>query len=254
MSTVVPPLQAHTIELLLAHLSPPSQLTEPLPSHLVSRALLQRHHFLQLSPAEDIRSYLCWPSDSANSDAAISAVESLYCTADSDASAPRMWHVRYTHDGEFFFAHAAAETPPDNARIVFCWADEQWRYHNLALTPFPANATEEPEDGNLSTISVDVPQIVRPHSEAIEVLTSATDDSGDDDSYWNAYGAQDDDDDDDESAGLSSSGRAKRLSHGTDESEDAYWAQYAAVQGELCFRLRRHVRLLGTEHYRRFFP
>ncbi|KIY71603.1 hypothetical protein CYLTODRAFT_418665, partial [Cylindrobasidium torrendii FP15055 ss-10] len=53
------PLLPATVDAFLDLLIPPEKLeTDPLPRQMVSLPLLQRHHFLSITPADNLPSYL----------------------------------------------------------------------------------------------------------------------------------------------------------------------------------------------------
>lgn len=188
---------------------------------VLAKPLLQRHHFLQISP-EEASQYLCWPSDTSAK--AVDLLESLPRSADDE---PQTYPVQYTSDSEQTCAHVALAQPGgDTIRLVFQW-DEQdgWKFHDTKLMPFPqeskaslneALASPEPALG-VPTVAAAVP----------EYGFNEQSEGSDDDDYWNAYGA-DDSDDPSAHGGLSAS---KDIAS---DGEDAYWARYASVQGMSC--------------------
>ncbi|KAF8898709.1 hypothetical protein BD779DRAFT_1485203 [Infundibulicybe gibba] len=186
--TPPPPVDNTTVLTVLHYICPPSQLsTCPLPPHLISPPLRQRHHFLNLSPDDPV-SYLAWPDTDAQN--AFCLLECFQKPADEDIR----FHIRYSTDPESSYAHI--RITPD-IRIIFYWDSSisEWKYHNLALMPFPTATFEYSDNGFLQDRSPTV-----------------TLDEDEDDLYWNAYGRADDD------------GNPPIL-------DDAYWAQYATVQG-----------------------
>ncbi|KAI9572945.1 hypothetical protein HD554DRAFT_2202761 [Boletus coccyginus] len=197
------PLPAHSVELVLRYISP---LSDPLPPHLVSTPLRQRHHFLQISTSSPVE-YLCWPSpDNAK---IIDLLDRLPPLSDH-ASYP----TRYTSDPESSFAHGL--------RMLFHWDDiHGWKYHDLRLMPFPSLSFSNPEE-SLASRSARRAGSPRP-SWSVGLIAEADHiNSGDDDSYWDAYGT----------AGCDlTSPLPPQNSSDVVEGEDAYWAQYASVQG-----------------------
>ncbi|KAF8642411.1 hypothetical protein AX16_009676 [Volvariella volvacea WC 439] len=196
------PISQDTIRFLLQHIVPPPQSV--LPPHLLSPLLLQRHHFLRLDPIQDPVAYLAWPSEDQHRVAHL--LQSL-----SLESLPTHFPVSYTSDPEATFAHARI-TPDDHSssglRLVFYWQpDAGWKYHNIALMPFPP-----------SSYSSLLFRPIGSHDSAI----ARDHDDNDDDAYWNSYSHSD-------------SFADPPHEHTKDDahlsSEDAYWAQYATVQG-----------------------
>ena len=202
MTATAGELCAGTVRALLDYVCP---LTGAVPPHLLSRPLLQRHHFLALSP-ENLAEYLAWPS--AHQSRAVHLLQSLPVPPpDSSIS------VNYSADsaGENLCAHA--RITPD-LRLTFLWDDSAgWLYHNVALMPFPPDSHPSFE----SAYAIYAPEDFLP--EPAYTLNVSHDD---DDSYWDAYAGSDHDD------------RPPASTNALDpnpNSEDAYWAQYSAVQG-----------------------
>ncbi|KAG5634803.1 hypothetical protein H0H81_000714 [Sphagnurus paluster] len=203
------PLLPTTVSLVLDYICPPSLLS-PLPPHLISLALSQRHRFLHIS-TDDPAQYLAWPTESHpdTQQTAIHLLESLPKPVDG-----REYPVRYTSDEESAFAHVAISSlDPPGLRLVFQWSpSEGWQFHNLTLMPFPQDSYDSLNDAI----------IYEPHDFLDEPPLAAIDDD-ERDSYWDAYGLSDDDLD------HPSSKNSKEA--GEQETEDAYWAQYSAVHG-----------------------
>jgi hypothetical protein len=204
------PISPHTINLILQYIAPPSQLVRPIPPHLLSRSLLQRHVFLEISP-EDSASYLSWPSPGR--DRAIQLLESLPMPLDELSPD---FLVGYAVDPEHAYAHVHVNsTGDDGLRLLFEWdGQESWKYHDSNVMPFPAGT--RPSLGDIP-VGAAVPSPI-----PISEFGEEKQDKGDDDDYWNSYGMEDDN-----AAQLPSSTSKDE----TDASEDAYWAQYASVQG-----------------------
>ncbi|TFK41129.1 hypothetical protein BDQ12DRAFT_720836 [Crucibulum laeve] len=205
------PISPTTISLVLQYISPPSSLTDPVPPHLLSKPLLRRHHFLALSP-DHPATYLSWPSP--DQQRAIDLLEALPDRS-RDPSHPSFFPISYSADPECVYAHVRI-TPdsPDSLCLIFLWDNiDGWQYHNLSLTPFPPNSHTSIQDALAMFHSPD--DFLQEHSVALDM-------PDEDDDYWNAYGVGDDD-------ALASQSFTKEDSH--TNSEDAYWAQYASVQG-----------------------
>ncbi|KAG6857587.1 hypothetical protein H0H87_000186 [Tephrocybe sp. NHM501043] len=207
--TVTPsePLSPTAISLVLEYIAPPSLLA-PLPPHLISDSLAQRHRFLNITP-DDPSQYLAWPSDSIPNAQQL-AVDLLESVQKQESHHP-VYPVRYTTDPESAFAHAAISTQnPPGLRLVFQWApSDGWKFHNLSLMPFPPNSCESVHD-----------MIAYRPYDFLHEPSVADEQRG---SYWDAYDLSDDEDDQ----------RANGHSKPEHESgtEDAYWAQYSAVHG-----------------------
>lgn len=212
------PISSFTVNLILQYISPPSQLARPIPPHLLSRPLLQRHALFNISP-QNPSDYLSWPS--SDRDQAIHYLESLQMPLDD--MAPN-FIIRYTVDPENAYAHVHVKpTGDDGLRLVFEWdGEESWKYHDSAVMPFPPGSRLLLDDTASSATSVSIPTSQFEGEE--QVKGGNGDGDGDDDAYWNSYGAEDDGG----SKLLSSSNKGE-----LDVSEDAYWARYAAVQGTL---------------------
>ena len=208
------PISPYTVNLILQYISPPSQLTRPIPPHLLSRSLLKRHALLEISP-QDPSAYLSWPS--SDPDRAIQLLESLQMPLDELAPD---FLIGYTVDPENTYAHVHVKPTGDNGlRLVFEWdGAESWKYHDSSLMPFPPGTRPFLDDPAALAASEFIPS---PSFGGKQQVKGATGE-GDDDAYWNSYGVEDD-------SGMkllpsTSKGDA-------DVSEDAYWARYAAVQG-----------------------
>ena len=208
--TTMFPVPVHTVELVLQYISP---LSDRLPPHLISTSLRQRHHFLQITHSSPVE-YLCWPSpDNATT---IDLLDRLPPLSDR-ASYP----TRYTSDPESTFAHVQISSNAEGLRMLFHWDDiHGWEYHDLRLMPFPSPSFSTPQESlaSSSACGAGPPRLSSPDliAEADHI------NSGDHDAYWDAYGA----------AGHDLTSPLPPQS-GTDavEGEDAYWAQYASVQG-----------------------
>lgn len=220
-----------TINNILVYILPPSQLSQPLPTHLISTSLIQRHHFLNITPDNPVE-YLCWPSPGR--DRVIQLLESLATQKDDEE---RVYHVRYTSDVEYTYAHVRLD---DELRLVFQWDRvEMWKYHDANLMPFPPGNHESPEDAladaaadALAGGSID-DELSRISSIEKSFKNTEVNES-DDDAYWNGYGIQGESDrPHDQDAQLKKTVAA-------DNGEDAYWAQYATVHGKYYFPFTYH--------------
>ncbi|KAL4243547.1 hypothetical protein ABKN59_001202 [Abortiporus biennis] len=216
------PISPSTVHVLLNYILPPSQIDQPLPPYLLSKDLLQRHHFLSILPdAPD--EYLCWPTSSPDAASkAIQLLESLPTPLDDEP--PSSYPTQYQADGEHTYAHVnLTSTGDDGVRLVFQWDYlHGWKYHNLGLMPFPAGT----QSSLLETLAK------APVVEEIHVSTDhnhygfdSHSDGSDDDDYWNAYGSHDDHADSPAGYDFLQSKDAAA------NTEDAYWAQYSSVHG-----------------------
>ncbi|KAG7099253.1 hypothetical protein E1B28_001116 [Marasmius oreades] len=200
------PLEPATISLLLQYIVPPSQLTDPIPSHLISKNLLNRHFFLNLrDPSSDPASYLSWPSPDRQKvfDILESSSTSLDCILSN-------LNIHYTGDIDSTFAHAEIPTVDQdlpNIRMVFEWdvEDSSWKYHNLALMPFPTQSFHSVSA--ITNVGIGASR------------TNHFNDQTEDESYWDSYG----------NAGGSQ--RSPGFLSNAESSEDDYWSQYATVHG-----------------------
>lgn len=173
-----------------------------LPPALLSRPLRQRHHFLALGP-DDGAEYLAWPSADQSR-----AVFLLHSEPVPPVASPPT--VVYSADPEYITAHVRI-TPA--LRLLFLRdPDAAWLYHNVALMPFPPAA--DPSFERAYAIYAQEDFLPEPEY-ALTV---------DDDSYWDSYAGPDDGDAD------SDPPKADAHDHNLN-AEDAYWAQYSAVQG-----------------------
>ncbi|KJA29211.1 hypothetical protein HYPSUDRAFT_95982, partial [Hypholoma sublateritium FD-334 SS-4] len=172
-----------------------------LPPALLSRPLRQRHHFLGLTP-DDGAEYSAWPSADQSR-----AVFLLHSDPVPPVASPPT--VAYSADPEYITAHVRI-TPA--LRLLFLLdPDAGWLYHNVALMPFPPAA--DPSFDRAYAIYAD--DFLPEPQYALTV---------DDDYYWDSYAGPDDGDAEPDPA------KADAHDHNLN-AEDAYWAQYSAVQG-----------------------
>ncbi|TFK57274.1 hypothetical protein OE88DRAFT_1730661 [Heliocybe sulcata] len=228
-------LPSHTVFLALQYIAPPSSITQPLPPHLLSRALLQRHHFLGIA-SDDAQEYLCWPSSLSDvRERVIALLEDLPRIEPEDAH----YDVQYTSDEESTYAHAhiPSDIPSDgdgDLRLVFQWDGDEWKYHDAALMPFPTNS--RPDLELPPAASLVVPQSVSSSAESSEVRdddpAAPTLESDDDDDYWNSYGAGDDGEEESiPHRATNATSTADTNMSEEEAAEAAYWAQYSSVHG-----------------------
>ena len=219
MDIDIVPIPLYTINLILQYISPPSQLMTPIPSDLLSLSLLQRHRLLDIT-LTDPSSYLTWPS--SGRDCAIQLLESLPMPLDKLALD---FLVGYAADPEHTYAHVHVKsTGDDGLRLVFEWdGQESWKYHDSNVMPFPPGTRQSLSDAiaGAATITIPVPESKGPKPGNPGNGDDGEDTDNDND-YWNSYCAED-------VCGMQSSPSIGRDEVGA--SEDAYWAQYASVQG-----------------------
>jgi hypothetical protein len=215
-ATPIPPHVVHTI---FQYVLPPSL---PLPLHLLSKRLTERHHFLSITPTDTTR-YLCWPS----SDAA-DVTEALARGVSDPLTSEPEHEVRYTApDEETVLAHVRPDLQSP-LQIVFTWDTEtaSWRYHDARMLPFP-EASLPSLDAALSS-GLNGPSALERPSVFIDQPAAShrpRSDSSTSDNYWAGY----------ESSGSSPDTSALPPSvpvEEDDKAEAAYWASYGAVHGE----------------------
>lgn len=196
---------------------PPSQLA-PIPPHLLSPPLLQRHYFLALSTHSPL-DYLAWPPD--HSDLLLPLLESINPDDLSDLLSAHNPLIRYSADAEDLYAHfllSPAQHPDVRSdqylRIIFLWdpKSNSWKYHSIAASPFPKDSHSDL--ARVMALFQSPDDFLPDHSYAF-----TNDGEHNDNAYWDAYDAAD----------TVSSHPVKPSV--TDDSEDAYWAQYSSIQG-----------------------
>ncbi|CUA73997.1 hypothetical protein RSOLAG22IIIB_01518 [Rhizoctonia solani] len=195
------PLASHTISLALQYLLPPSEL----PTHLISRPLLQRHNFLSISPS-DAAAYLCWPHPNADAEKSVAALEHL-ATQDHEQLV-RSAEIRYQPQASSSDAAQARVWLGNAVQLVFIWEEDQdgagWRYFDADHRPLPSNCSH--------TLTPAL-QVTPPEQDQERDVVSADD-------YWAGYDS-------------GSSPRSPRIPERelAADDEDAYWASYGAVHG-----------------------
>jgi hypothetical protein len=205
-------VEQHTVDYILQFISPPSNL-KTVPVHAISRALMQRHHFLGIS-ADTPHEYLSWPSND-DGKAGKEAIDLLEQYSTYAQHHPH--RTVYTSDGDYTYGHVALSCAglSNGIRLVFQWdfSSESWKFHDLKTMPFPEGAKSSPQAVSpFSTQVMSTPVLV-----AGGGSPASDEDDGD---YWNAYGTED------------RSSRGPALASANEPgSEDAYWAQYSAIQG-----------------------
>lgn len=111
---------------------------------------------------------------------------------------------------------------------MFQWDIDGWKFHDIKLMPFPVDSSPSLGDTLASVVSAthSVTSTAVSTSPPYNPYGFNDDDdlNSDDDDYWNAYGAGDDEN-------LRSAPQLAKEAVG--DSEDAYWARYSSVHGEL---------------------
>jgi len=130
------------------------------------------------------------------------------------------FQVHYTSDSESTYAHVhILSTGDDGLRLNFQWdGHDTWKYHDANLMPFPRGSRPSLMD------TAPTASIVQ-NADASQHPDSKHHTNSDNDDYWNSYGAQADGDED-----LPKKSAAYHREN-SEMGEDAYWAQYASVQG-----------------------
>ncbi|KAF8516194.1 hypothetical protein BU17DRAFT_93023 [Hysterangium stoloniferum] len=198
--TSIPPHVVHTV---FQYILPPNL---PLPQHLLSKPLSQRHHFLSISHI-DPAAYLCWPS-SDNTE----IVNVLQGTTTDALTWEPQHEVRYTiPDQDTALAHVRPN-PQSPLQVLFAWdtQSETWRYHDIQMLPFPVAA-------NLS-----LDQLLASKMNLMAGSRSASPYS-DNDNYWEGYASSD--------TSQNALGRRPDIVADEHKAEAAYWASYAVVHG-----------------------
>ncbi|KAF8509840.1 hypothetical protein JB92DRAFT_3144595 [Gautieria morchelliformis] len=209
------PIPPHVVHTIFQYVLPPSL---PLPPHLLSKPLTERHHFLSIPPTDATR-YLCWPSSHA-----ADVTEALARGVSDPITSEPEHQVRYTApDEDTVLAHVRpdAQSP---LQIVFTWDAEtaSWRYHDARMLPFP-EASLPSLDAALSS-APNGPSALEGFIDQPAASHGPRSDSPASDNYWAGY----------ESSGSSPDTSALPPSVPLEEdhkAEAAYWASYAAVHG-----------------------
>jgi hypothetical protein len=224
------PFPQHTANIILKYISP---LSDPLPPHLLSSALRDRHRFLSIYPS-DPTNYLCWPKPGENQSDVVGLLTRP--THDEALSCP----VQYVSDGDQgdTFAHVCIGDAGEqglNPRLVFQWEEPGgWKYHDVGLMPFPNKSYPSLQAALQAASSAPVEFLVEGAYSPQTDATGDEEEEDDDSAYWNAYGAGND------SHGLQSRRHSRLLRDDKQgmQNEDSYWAQYASVQGKYLTILR----------------
>ncbi|KZT57389.1 hypothetical protein CALCODRAFT_555359 [Calocera cornea HHB12733] len=214
-------LPEHTVQLTLQYLLPP---VPPLPPHLLSNPLRQRHLLLHTSDG----SYFCWPSSCASPDRLLSLLESL---SSSDLPPSRISKPAYALPDEHTLL--ACVDIGGLVRLVWRWECDrhEWGYHDAMLLPAPIGTPVFPHaDVKEALYSLPRNTFLERFGDAsptapTDPLEDGTIRPGRDApaaaDYWAGYGSR------------SPSPEAMRGAGGSDDEggDDAYWASYGQVGG-----------------------
>lgn len=185
-----PPLPVHHINLTLQYLLPP---TAPLPIHLLSKDLLQRHHFLRITP--DVpEEYFCWPTFPSS---AASIIQDLEFRAGNETLLNKEQHdITYEHDEEGSRARVRLSDELD-LYIMFVWQDSDepgsdgeagWRYYDikrLPITPSHHAVASEPKGETQPMTFINQHDLDSPELSGGAYTRSSSPSS---DAYWDNYG------------------------------------------------------------------
>lgn len=202
----VPPLTVSTFLDLAV------DLDAPLPPDLISRPLLQRHHFLGIS-CHDPLQYLAWPGDK-DAPHAVQLLRSFHRPPDD-----LQFTAQYSADLECMHAHVHITNAEDSAkdfRLIFQWhPSHAWQYHNIALMPFPTTTYSSFDDAL---------RVFHSESDFLqeESVVSIASGDEDDDAYWDSYGHDD---------SAPTTGKPVVKVQTPLNEEDAYWARYSSIHG-----------------------
>lgn len=212
-ATPIPPHVVHTV---FQYILPPSL---PMPLHLLSRPLIERHHFLSIS-ATDPASYLCWPSSYTDQ-----VTEALEGGLQDPLMSEPEHDVRYSApDHETLLAHVRPHAE-SRLQIVFAWdtRTETWGYHDARMLPFP----------ELSLSSLDIALADRrkalPTVESFckvenQLLHGSRSSSPASDNFWAGYNSR--------SSPTTPAIPVNVVADDDGKAEAAYWASYSTVYGE----------------------
>ncbi|KAF8626504.1 hypothetical protein AX15_004810 [Amanita polypyramis BW_CC] len=179
-----------TVRIVLVYISQ----ALPLPPHLLSKPLLQRHYYLNVGP-DDYIPYLAWPGPPLERLA--EALNGFSFPSDDQCAT---YPAVYTSHPDAVLAHVrvapAGLTSASNIRLDFLWDSEgaTWKYHNLSLMPFPQDSVS-----------------------SVDRLTYPARSDMDAASYWGPSDQSDNEVCDCDKAFQSG-------------SDDGYWARYSTVQ------------------------
>lgn len=180
MASDIPALQSTEIDLILYYILKPFNL--PIPPHLISKSLLQRHHYLEISPYDEPEKYLSWKAPPG----LIATLESIQVSDEAINLA-----IRYLHDGEVLYGYASV----DIFRLVLVWDDDDlaWKYHDIASMPFPLSSCLSPQEAltthleNAEAKYWDAYDNIASTQEVGSVSTEGDQISNTEDVYWNRY-------------------------------------------------------------------
>jgi len=211
----IPSLSRQAIQQLSQHLFPPT--AAPIPKHLLSTPLLQRHHFLAISPQDPV-DYLCWPSpDSPSVIEQLSAIHHHHLPLDHLAH-----QTVYSADSETTLARVPVHWSDCHLQLIFLHDPEDpstpWKYHDTQLFS-PLQDSYPTVEAALHSIPIP-PEPQDPQSMDTLYLDTA-------EAFWDGYS----------SSGHSSPAVEADKQEPTapqsaeEKAERDYWSQYSAVKG-----------------------
>lgn len=192
-----PPLPVHLVNLTLQYLLPP---TAPIPLHLLSRELLQRHHFLNIS-SDDPAAYFCWSSFDTSSSSSTSIIQDLELRAGNETLLNKEVHdITYEHDEEGSRARVKLADDLD-LYILFVWqgsqdsgslGDDGWRYYDTKRLPSSTSASLAVGDyGNHALVDRELPSLNGGFGVLHDTVSNedgSRPPSPSSDAYWDNYG------------------------------------------------------------------
>jgi len=209
----IQPFSAQILVLLSDYLFPPS--SAPIPSDYLSPLLLQRHHFLSLSPLNP--DYLCWPCPDADR-----AIDFFHSVQFSPHQLQQIaTKAVYSVDAEHIVARVPIDFEDARVQLLFLYDPEDplvhWKYHDTQLGPLPPNTYSDIEAAhysfnNRNKASRDMDSLYLDNAEA----------------FWDGYASSES-----SSPGDNSERRdeADFVQPADDKAEREYWAQYLSVHG-----------------------
>lgn len=139
----LPPFPPHLFALILQYLLPP---TPPIPSHLLSNSLLQRHYFLDINPSDDPDLYFLFPAPGKKSSEVVRELERMASGGNAPPNAERPDVEYVVQEGS---AVRARVRLGENLLVIFSLdarnpnvqgaptteasqdAGPEWRYHDV---------------------------------------------------------------------------------------------------------------------------
>jgi hypothetical protein len=187
------PLPMHVISLALQYLLPPSP---PLPTHLITKPLLARHHFLSLDGSSDAAAYFCWPgADDASTKLVIHALEEFTVSwAQSQESEFELLNNNTLYEVDASSSVKGRVKIGEKVELVFLYEGpvEGWKYHDAVLVSSTRQALplhhslEEALESSGSGLGLDLRNVngIANGVHSNERAASPTNS----DAYWGGYG------------------------------------------------------------------